>query len=62
VNDHGQHHAFYNQGPSGGDGVSPLDGDVQTCVDALRKLQSFNHLARDHLAVLESQEMGFGGL
>lgn len=41
---------------------SAVDGDFQACMDALRKVQSFNHLARDHLAVLESQEFVLGGL
>ncbi|KAK4152958.1 fungal-specific transcription factor domain-containing protein [Chaetomidium leptoderma] len=50
---------FQNQG--GGGGGSTLDGEFETCVDALRRLQSFNHLARDHLGVLESQELVFGG-
>lgn len=40
-----------------------LDGEFQICMDALRKVQSFNHLAKEHLAVLESQEFVFiGGL
>ncbi|KAK4148433.1 hypothetical protein C8A00DRAFT_38998 [Chaetomidium leptoderma] len=51
---------FQNQGGGGG-GSSTLDGEFETCVDALRRIQSFNHLARDHLAVLESQELVFGG-
>jgi hypothetical protein len=42
---------------------SVLDGEFQICMDALRKVQSFNHLAKEHLAVLESQEFVFvGGL
>lgn len=41
---------------------STLDDDFRACMEALRKVQSFNHLARDHLAVLESQEFVFGGL
>ena len=55
------HHGFYDQGLDGGAGLL-LDGEIQCCLDALRKTQSFNHLARDHLAVLESQEFVFGGL
>lgn len=31
--------------------------EIQSCMEALRKIQSFNNLARDNLAVLESQEM-----
>ncbi len=31
-------------------------GDLQSCMDSLRKLQSFNNLAREHLHVLEAQE------
>lgn len=30
-----------------------LDQALQACADALRKMQSFNNLARDHLATLE---------
>lgn len=30
-----------------------LDQTLQACADALRKMQSFNNLARDHLATLE---------
>ncbi|SPQ24014.1 67ef6a81-3eb4-492e-b855-d8b226126aef [Thermothielavioides terrestris] len=41
---------------------SSLDSELQSCLEALRKMQSFNNLARDHLAVLESLEFGFGGL
>ncbi|KAK3318199.1 fungal-specific transcription factor domain-containing protein [Apodospora peruviana] len=29
---------------------------LRSCVDALRKMQSFNNLARDHLSVLESSQ------
>ncbi len=43
--------------------VTPLvvDLDVQCCVDALRKSQCFNQLARDYLVVFESREFVFGG-
>ncbi|KAK4040640.1 hypothetical protein C8A01DRAFT_46105 [Parachaetomium inaequale] len=41
---------------------STLEGEFRTCMDALRKIQSFNNLARDHLAVLESQKFVLGGL
>ena len=37
-------------------------GEFQCCMDALRKIQSFNNLAREHLAVLESQEFAICGL
>lgn len=30
-----------------------LDQTLQACADALRKMHSFNNLARDHLATLE---------
>jgi hypothetical protein len=56
------HRAFYDSGLDGRDTGSRLDVEVRCCMDALRKIQSFNHLARDHLAVLESQEFVFGGL
>jgi hypothetical protein len=54
------HYAFAGTGMERGN-ESALDGEFQTCMNALSKMQSFNHLARDHLAVLESQEFGFGG-
>jgi hypothetical protein len=53
--------AFYHQGLDGEAG-SILDSEIQSCLEALRKTQSFNHLARDHLAVLESQGFVFAGL
>ncbi|KAK4142516.1 fungal-specific transcription factor domain-containing protein [Dichotomopilus funicola] len=40
---------------------SALDGELEICMDALRKMQSFNHLAREHLSILESQEFVFVG-
>jgi hypothetical protein len=52
--------AFYHQGLDGEAG-SVLDDEIQSCMEALRKTQSFNQLARDHLAALESQEFVFGG-
>lgn len=55
--------AFQSQGLDAEGGVdASLVGELQSCLDALRKIKSFNNLARDHLAVLESQEFGFGGL
>lgn len=51
--------AYYH--PASDGEIGPIsDGDIQSCMEALRKTQSFNHLARDHLAVFESQEFVFG--
>ncbi|KAK3991081.1 pyrimidine pathway regulatory protein 1 [Cladorrhinum sp. PSN332] len=39
-----------------------LNGGLFSCMGALRKMQSFNSLAREHLSVLESQDLGLIGL
>jgi len=31
-------------------------GEIQSCLEALRKMQSFNNLAKDHLGILERQD------
>jgi len=33
-----------------------VEADLQDCLDALRKMQPFNNVARDHLNVLQSQD------
>lgn len=53
-------HAYHTQGLDALKSEAALDADLQCCMDALRKMQSFNNLARDHLVVLESQEFGLG--
>ncbi|KAH6857085.1 fungal-specific transcription factor domain-containing protein [Chaetomium sp. MPI-CAGE-AT-0009] len=55
------HYPFHSHGLEL-ESEAALDGEFQICMDALRKVQSFNHLAKEHLAVLESQEFVFGGL
>ncbi|KAK3898828.1 fungal-specific transcription factor domain-containing protein [Staphylotrichum tortipilum] len=62
---HHHHHHHHQGGLDGNDqtgGAVPLvvDLEVQCCVDALRKSQCFNQLARDHLVVIESREYVFG--
>lgn len=46
----------------GVEGECTSGGQFQACMDALRKMQSFNSLARDHLLVLESQEFTITGM
>ncbi|GAB1318448.1 Fungal-specific transcription factor domain-containing protein [Madurella fahalii] len=53
---------FQSQGLEVDPGDSAIDGELQACMGVLRKMQSFNNLARDHLVVLESQEFSFDGL
>lgn len=54
------HYAFLGHGLERESELA-LERKFQSCMEALRKMQSFNHMARDHLAVLESQEFSFGG-
>jgi hypothetical protein len=37
-------------------GNPAIDADLQTCVDVLKKMQSFSRVARDHLVALGSQD------
>ncbi|KAJ4286913.1 hypothetical protein N0V88_007858 [Collariella sp. IMI 366227] len=53
-------HAYQTQGLDALEGEAALDAELQCCMNALRKMQSFNNLARDYLVVLESQEFGLG--
>lgn len=39
-----------------------LNGSLSSCMDALRKMQSFNNIAREQLSLLEPQEFGLAGL
>ncbi|KAK4234640.1 fungal-specific transcription factor domain-containing protein [Achaetomium macrosporum] len=57
----GGHDTYPNLGSDAENELS-VDGELEFCIDALRKIQSFNNLARDHLAVLESQDVGLCGL
>ncbi|KAK4130230.1 hypothetical protein BT67DRAFT_411328 [Trichocladium antarcticum] len=52
---------FQSPGLEGEGDCRPRD-EFQCCMDALRKIQSFNSLAREHLAVLETQEFAMCGL
>ena len=52
---------FKSQGLEAHNGPA-VDRDLQGCMDALRKMQSFNNLARHHLIDLESQELSLSGL
>ncbi|KAL2127140.1 hypothetical protein VTI74DRAFT_11261 [Chaetomium olivicolor] len=56
------HHVYRSQGLDVLESGTTFDGELQCCMDALRKMQSFNNLARDHLAALQSQELGLAGL
>ncbi|KAK4184686.1 pyrimidine pathway regulatory protein 1 [Podospora australis] len=49
--------------PPGTDRVrdSVMEGELQYCMDALRKMQRHNNLARDHLSILESTDFALRG-